>query len=89
MRNRECLWNVVRVKALSKPYKPRQLGLRVPPAEQVILLASGAVRAPHATYEQDRYTHRHKNRQQGAVRCYPVNKAVHFTHHFRFRHARH
>lgn len=63
------------------------LTLGVAAAEQVILFASGTVRAPHATYQQDGHTHRDQNRQKGAIRCNPVQETLHFEHHTQLRHA--
>ena len=48
-------------------------------AEDVILFACGAIRAAHATHEQDGYAHRYQDCQQGAIRCNPVQEALHFA----------
>ena len=53
--------------------------LRIPAAKQIVFLASGAIRASHATHEQDGDAHRYQDRQQGAIGCNPVHKALHFA----------
>lgn len=55
----------------------RLLGLHLVAAEEIVLVAAGAVRASEAANKQDSHAYRYQNGKDASVTREPVNQVMH------------